>query len=137
MQQDLLNLSFNKGLNRQRLEVAKAQYEENVATFQQTVLNAGREVSDAMYSYQAVANKTNTRTLQLDAWKRASDNTRELLKNGYATYTDVLTSEQGLLLAQLSSVSRQAAAANSSGKPLQKPGRRMEVKAPALKSNVI
>lgn len=96
---------FNRGLNRQRLQIAKAQYEENLANFQQTVLNAGREVSDALYSYQAVAKKTNTRTLQLDAWKRATDDTRELLKNGYATYTDVLTSEQGLLSAQLSSVS--------------------------------
>ena len=96
---------FNRGLNRQRLEVAKAQYEENVATFQQTVLNAGREVSDALYSYQSVANKTTTRTLQLDAWKRAVDYNRALLKNGYATYTDVLTSEQGYLFAQLSSVS--------------------------------
>ncbi len=95
---------FNRGLNRQRLEVAKAQYEENLATFQQTILNAGREVSDALYSYQAVANKTNTRTLQLEAWERAANYNRALLKNGYATYTDVLTSEQGLLFAQLNSI---------------------------------
>lgn len=95
---------FNRGLNRQRLQVAKAQYEENLATFQQTILNAGREVSDALYSYQAVANKTSTRTLQLEAWVRAADYNRALLKNGYATYTDVLTSEQGLLFAQLSSI---------------------------------
>ncbi len=101
----LLQPVFSKGLNRQRLAIAKAQYEENVATFQQTVLGAGEEVSDALYSYQAVLNKRSYRNLQLDALQRSVTYNRELLKNGYATYTDVLTSEQGLLSAQLSSVS--------------------------------
>ncbi len=96
---------FNKGLNKQRLEVARAQYEENVAGFQQTVLDAGREVSDALYSYQSVTSKATTRVQQLSAWQRAVEYNRELLKNGYATYTDVLTSEQGYLSAQLSSIS--------------------------------
>lgn len=96
---------FNKGLNKQRLQLAKAQYEENVSTFQQTVLTAGQEVSNALYSYQSAKNKTNTRNLQLDAWKRSVDYNRLLLKGGYVTYTDVLTSEQGYLSAQLSSIS--------------------------------
>ncbi|SFE60487.1 efflux transporter, outer membrane factor (OMF) lipoprotein, NodT family [Chitinophaga sp. CF118] len=95
---------FNKGLNKQRMQLAKAQYEENVATFQQTVLDAGREVSDALYNYKAVEDKSLTRKLQLDAWFRSVDYNRELLKNGYVTYTDVLTSEQGYLSAQLSSI---------------------------------
>ncbi|OMP76565.1 MULTISPECIES: efflux transporter outer membrane subunit [unclassified Chitinophaga] len=95
---------FNKGQNKQRLQLAKAQYEENVATFQQTVLDAGREVSDALYNYKAVQDKALTRKLQLDAWFRSVDYNRELLKNGYVTYTDVLTSEQSYLSAQLSGV---------------------------------
>jgi multidrug efflux system outer membrane protein len=100
----LLQPIFNQGLNKQRLQVAKAQYEEYVLTFQQTVLNAGQEVSNALYSYQSVQNKAAIRNLQLDALKRSVDYTRLLLKGGYVTYTDVLTSEQGYLAAQLSSV---------------------------------
>jgi len=96
---------FNQGLNKQRLQVAKAQYQQYVLTFQQTVLGAGQEVSNALYSYQSAKNKTVTRNLQLDAWKRAVDDNRLLLKGGYVTYTDVLTSEQGYLSAELSSVS--------------------------------
>ena len=96
---------FNHGLNKQRLRVANAQYDEYVLTFQQTVLGAGQEVSNALYSYQSAKNKTVTRNLQLDAWKRSVDYNRLLLKGGYVTYTDVLTSEQGYLSAQLSSVS--------------------------------
>jgi outer membrane protein, multidrug efflux system len=95
---------FNKGLNKQRLQVAKAQYEEFVLTFQQTVLGAGQEVSNALYSYQSAQNKIAIRNHQLEALKRSVDYTRLLLKGGYVTYTDVLTSEQGYLAAQLSSV---------------------------------
>ncbi len=95
---------FNHGLNKQRLRLAKSQYEQYALTFQQTVLGAGQEVSNALYSYQAAKNKTLTRNLQLDALKRAVDYNRLLLKGGYVTYTDVLTSEQGYLSAQLSSV---------------------------------
>jgi multidrug efflux system outer membrane protein len=95
---------FNHGLNKQRLELAKAQYEENVLTFQQTVLGAGQEVSNALNSFQSAESKLTTRNLQLNALKRSVDYTRLLLKGGYVTYTDVLTSEQGYLAAQLSSV---------------------------------
>jgi NodT family efflux transporter outer membrane factor (OMF) lipoprotein len=96
---------FNHGLNKQRLAVAKAQYEENIATFQQKVLTAGQEVANALYSYQAAERTIAIRRLQLDASKRAVVYNRELLKNAYATYTDVLTSEQNYLSAQLNSVS--------------------------------
>jgi outer membrane protein TolC len=95
---------FNQGLNKQRLRVAKAQYEEYVATFRQKVLTAGQEVSNALYNYQSAQHKTNLRNLQLDASKRSVDYNRELLKDGYATYTDVLTSEQNYLTAQLNGV---------------------------------
>jgi multidrug efflux system outer membrane protein len=100
----LIQPIFNRGLNKQRLQVAKAQYEEYVLTFQQTVLGAGQEVSNALYSYQSAQSKLVTRNHQLDALKRSVDYTRLLLKGGYVTYTDVLTSEQGYLSAQLSSV---------------------------------
>ena len=98
---------FNKGLNRQRLDVAKAQYQENVALFQKQVLTAGQEVSNALYSYQVATNKADTRVLQLDALKKSVDYNRELLKYSFVTYTDVLTSEQNYLTGQLNSVNDQ------------------------------
>jgi outer membrane protein, multidrug efflux system len=96
---------LNHGLNKQRLRIAQAQYDEYVITFQQTVLNAGRDVSNALYSYQSATNTSSVRALQLDALKRAVDYNRKLLKGSYVNYTDVLTSEQGYLSAQLNSVS--------------------------------
>ncbi|SEW21939.1 efflux transporter, outer membrane factor (OMF) lipoprotein, NodT family [Chitinophaga sp. YR573] len=97
---------FNQGLNKQRLRVAEANREEYLATFRQTLLTAGQEVSNALYDYQAAIDKANIRSQQIDYLQKSVDYTKELLKYTSATnYTDVLTSEQSLLAAQLNSIS--------------------------------
>ncbi|MFT3704139.1 MAG: efflux transporter outer membrane subunit [Agriterribacter sp.] len=96
---------FNQGLNRQRLEVAKAQQEEYFANFKKAILNAGQEVSNALYSYQAASDKMSIRSQQISFLEKSVDYTKELLKyTANTNYTDVLTSEQSLLAAQLSSI---------------------------------
>jgi multidrug efflux system outer membrane protein len=58
-----------------------------------------------LYSYQNAVEKQSSRTKQLQALGKSVDYTKELLRYSSATnYTDVLTSEQSLLTAQLSSV---------------------------------
>lgn len=97
---------FNQGLNKQRLQVAQAQQDEAKLTFQQTLLTAGQEVSDALYNYQAASEKINVRAQQIAYLQKAVDYTQELLKYTSTTnYTDVLTSEQSLLAAQLNHIS--------------------------------
>jgi multidrug efflux system outer membrane protein len=95
---------FNQGLNRARLRNAQGLEEEYRLTYQQTLLGAGQEVSNALYAYETAGQKVAIRTNQLVALRRAVDFTQELLKYSSATYTDVLTSQQSLLAAQLSSV---------------------------------
>ena len=97
---------FNRGINKQRLEVAKAQEEEYLDTFRKTLLIAGQEVSNALYNYQSAVDKIKLRNQQIVFLEKAVDFTKELLKyTANTNYTDVLTSEQSLLAAQLSSVS--------------------------------
>jgi len=97
---------FNNGLNKQRLKVAQAQQEEYLVTFRQSLLTAGQEVSNALYDYQAASDKINSRSQQIAFLQKSVEYTQELLKYTSATnYTDVLTSEQSLLAAQLSSIS--------------------------------
>jgi len=97
---------FNQGLNRQRLETAKATQQEAYYSFQNTLLTAGQEVSDALYSYQMAQEKEQTRKLQIADLQKATDFTKELLRyTANTNYTDVLTAEQNLLTAQLNSVS--------------------------------
>lgn len=96
---------FNNGLNRQRLEVAKQQEQESLFTFEKTLLTAGQEVSNALFEYQSATDKVATRTKEIHFLQKAVDYTRELMKaDAKANYTDVLTSEQNLLSAQLNGV---------------------------------
>jgi multidrug efflux system outer membrane protein len=96
---------FNNGQNKARLRTAKAQQLEAYYGFQQSLLTAGQEVSNALYSYQNALEKQGSRGKQILALEKSVDFTKELLRYSSATnYTDVLTSEQSLLAAQLSSV---------------------------------
>lgn len=101
----LLQPIFNQGVNKQHLRVAEAQHEEYIYSFKKTLLNAGQEVSNALYSYQTATDKIKIRSQQISALQKSVDFTKELLKYTVNTnYTDVLTSEQSLLAAQLNSI---------------------------------
>ena len=69
------------------------------------MLTAGAEVSNSFLLYKTAVDKQRTRTDQIKSLEQAVDFTKELLRFSSATnYTDVLTSEQSLLSAQLNSV---------------------------------
>ncbi len=86
------------------LKVAKAQQEEALLTFEQTVLAASQEVSNILYTYQSSFRKNDTREQQVQSLKTAVDYTQQLLIAGEANYTEVLTAEQNMLQAQLNQV---------------------------------
>lgn len=96
---------FNNGQNKARLKTAQAQQQQAFYAFQKTLLTSGAEVSNALYAYQTANEKEETRAKQIASLTKAVDYTKELLRYSSATnYTDVLTSEQSLLAAQLSGV---------------------------------
>ena len=95
---------FNQRGNKTRLEVAKAQQAEALLNFQNTLLTAGKEVSDAMSLYETAIEKISIRSNQLSALEKSVDYTRELLKNGFANYTEIITARQSLLQAELGRV---------------------------------
>lgn len=95
---------FSQGLNRARLRRAEGLQQEYLSTYQQTMFVAGQEVSNALFSYQSAADKKRIRAFQLDALVKSVDYTEELLRAGFANYTEVLTARQSLLQAQLNGV---------------------------------
>jgi NodT family efflux transporter outer membrane factor (OMF) lipoprotein len=96
---------FNKGLNKQRLEIARANEQEYWVTYQKTLLQAGTEVVNAMHEYQTATDKITIRSKQVQYLEKSVDFTMELLKYSSSTnYTDVLTAEVNLLSAQLNQV---------------------------------
>jgi len=98
---------FNQGINRLRLARSQALQQEYLYTYQQTMFVAGQEVSNALFSYQSATEKASIRARQLEALNKAVDYTQELLRAGFANYTEVLTAQQSLLQAQLNGVNDQ------------------------------
>ncbi|MEG0455736.1 MAG: TolC family protein, partial [Bacteroides sp.] len=96
---------FYRGTNIARLKIAKAQQEEAKLAFEQTLLNAGSEVSNALSLYQTTADKASARALQVASAQKGSEYTKELFTLGTSTYLEVLSAEQALLSARLSQVS--------------------------------
>ncbi len=95
---------FNRGTNLAQVKIAEAQRQEAILTFQQTLLNAGAEVNDALTQYQTARNKQLLRTQQVEALQRALESTELLMTHGSTTYLEILTARQTLLSAQLTEV---------------------------------
>ncbi len=96
---------FYRGQNIARLKAAKAQEEQAKLSFQQTLLNAGSEVSNALSLYQKTSEKVESRQMQVESAKKASEDTKELFNLGTSTYLEVLSAQQAYLSAQISQVS--------------------------------
>ena len=96
---------FYRGQNIARLKAAKAQEESAKLSFQQALLNAGSEVSNALSLYQKTSEKVESRQMQVESAKKASEDTKELFNLGTSTYLEVLSAQQAYLSAQISQVS--------------------------------
>ncbi|WP_372917233.1 efflux transporter outer membrane subunit [Salegentibacter sp.] len=86
---------------RTEFEVAEAQQEDALLNFKQTILNAGKEVSDALYNYEASTEKIEVLNNEYSAYADASEYSEELLNNGLANYLEVLTAQENALNSQL------------------------------------
>ena len=95
---------FNRAANIAQLRIAKAQQEEAQLAFEQTLLNAGVEVNEAVNQYQTARNKANLYEKQVAAQETAAPSTQLLMQHGNTTYLEVLTAQQSLLSAQLNQV---------------------------------
>lgn len=100
----LLQPIFNAGQNRARVKIAKAQQEEARLAFQQSLLNAGAEVNNALTQVQTARAKTDSRSEQLRSLERAVESTQLLMRHSSTTYLEVLAAQQALLSAQLSAI---------------------------------
>ncbi|WP_178991461.1 efflux transporter outer membrane subunit [Winogradskyella schleiferi] len=92
---------FNRRALKSQKEVAIAQQEQALLEFQKTLLVAGSEVSDALFSYESEVKKFEFRKNEVEALRAAEANSDELLKNGYANYLDLLTARESALNAEL------------------------------------
>ena len=101
----LMQPIFNKGINKANLATAKAEQQIAFNNFQEALLDAGKEVSDAVFAFKTANSKISKRALQLEALNKSVDYTKKLLQyNSQTNYTDVLTAEQSLLRAEINNI---------------------------------
>lgn len=93
---------FNKGANIANLRQAKAQQEEALLRFQQSLLDAGNEVNAALTRWQSARMRLNYGQQQISALQEALRKTELLMRHSSTNYLEVLTARQNLLNAELS-----------------------------------
>lgn len=96
---------FQRGQLMANLKISKAQQEEALLQFQQTLLDAGAEVNNALSQWQTTRQKTVLDREQVEHLKDALRDTELLMEHGTTNYLEVLTARQSLLAARLSLVS--------------------------------
>ena len=91
---------FNRGANIANLKIAKAEQEVAVLNFQQSLLNAGAEVNDALTALQTARRKLDIDNTQVATLQEAVRKTELLMRHSSANYLEVLTAQQTLLTAK-------------------------------------
>ena len=95
---------FNRGANITNLRIAEAQQEEAKLLFRQSLLDAGREVNDALAALQVADNQITTADSRVETLKEAVRKTELLMRHSPTTYLEVLTAQQSLLDAELTAL---------------------------------
>lgn len=96
---------FSKGQNRANLRIAKARQEQALVAFNQALLVAGAELSDALTACQLSSERLALRQQEVAAAERAYEVSKDVMQNSSSTYLEVLTAQQSLLQSRLSLVS--------------------------------
>lgn len=95
---------FMKGQLRAGLRVAEDQYKQALNTWQNSVLSAGSEVSNALVLYNASDAKSKLESQRIEVLKKNVEDTRNLMASAGSTYLEVITAQSNLLNAQLNQV---------------------------------
>src|SRR2546426_4108116 len=98
---------FQGGALRSGLRLSRAQYQEAVLAYQQTVQNSLEQVSNAVIAYQKDRDFRGQQELLTQAAQRSDQLSLVLYQHGGASYLQVLTNETNYFSAELSLVQAQ------------------------------
>lgn len=97
----LMQPLFNKGTNIANLRQAKARQEEALLLFKQSLLDAGKEVNNALTRWQSARIRMDYVNQQIMTLQEAVRKTELLMQHTSTNYLEVLTARQRLLEAEL------------------------------------
>lgn len=96
---------FNRGKNIANLRIAKAQQEEALLSFRQSLLDAGTDVNNALIQWQTARQRQILDRQQIASLESAVRSSELLMEYSSQNYLEVLTARQSLLQAELTAVS--------------------------------
>ena len=89
------------------LRVAQDKYKQAYNTWQNSILKAGSEISNALVAYNSADEKERLRQQQINVLKKNVEQVQMLYKQSSSTYLEVITAQQNLLNAEISQVKEQ------------------------------
>ena len=95
---------FNRGALTANLKVSKLKYEQAFNSWQNAILSAGNEVSNALINYHVYDENSKLESQRVEVLTKNVEDTRALYKSSGSTYLEVLTDQTQLLSAQLAKV---------------------------------
>jgi len=95
---------FDAGRRDAQLDQARAVYEEDVATYRQTVLGAFREVEDALSGLRILGEESSVRDDAVRSAERAAELSRIQYREGSVAYLDVIDADRAVLQQRQASV---------------------------------
>ena len=96
---------FQRGALTANLKVSKFKYEQAFNTWQNAILSAGNEVSNALVNYNSFDANSKLEAQRIEILKKNVEDTKALYKSSGSSYLEVLTAETQLLSAQLNKAS--------------------------------
>ena len=94
---DLLQPIFNGGRNRANLALSRAVYDESVANYRESVLEAFQQVEDGLSGLTMLDRAAKTQQTAVEASRNALDIANNRYVGGVTTYLDVITAQSTLL----------------------------------------
>ncbi len=98
---------FAQGKLKANLKVSKDKYQQAYNTWQNSILTAGSEVSNALVAYNSANAKNELEQKQIDVLQQNVEHTQLLYQQSSSTYLEVITAQQNLLNAQISQIQEQ------------------------------
>ena len=92
---------FNRGALTANLKVSKMQYEQAFNNWQNAILKAGNEVSNALVNYNGYDDNSKIETQRIEVLTKNVADTQALYQSSGSSYLEVLTAQQQLLSSQL------------------------------------
>ena len=92
---------FQRGALTVNLKVKKMQYEQAFNTWQNAILKAGNEVSNALVNYRGYDDNSKIESQRVELLMKTVEDTKALYQRSGSSYLEVLTAQNQLLSAQL------------------------------------